>query len=750
MIEGLDTLDTDTLKVPESRAKNASAIRQRIHRLKADDVTRSDRRRVIQNVIDGAPPYISEKLRSTGQGERANFSLREGEGMADAAKTPFFSLVFRNSRFCNIKCKYGEQAERNNEWSEIVSEEWSQLLSDWNGHGFNAQLRDWQMVVFGVGLPVFEDDMSWQWRARKMSEVLVPDHTPADIDQVAEMVLLRPISPTKLYKLIKNEGAAKTMGWFPERVKRALVKSSPGARDAYGEQWSERWQASLRRGDVSWDSEEHRINIADHFVKEFSGKITHSIMLDDGTTNQNPFKEEEDKGLLFRSHERYESFDQIMQPFFWDIGTGEWHSIKGLGPKIADFCQVSDRTMCRTIDGAVASTGLVLEAADDNASQETQLVTFGNGVIVQPGFKVVQTRFAEHLEGVLAVRRELQNTQQSNVGQYRMRVAAENFEPTLGQAQLNYQNMGQLSEASIDRFQQPLDRLYLEQLRRALSPKLKKNDPGGKESHAFRERCVARGVPEEALDFKNIVSVRAVRGIGSGSPVSMDMATRAMLELLPQAAEAGRNVILRNRAAFVLGQGNVDSVFPPYSQGGAPNNSHAALATLENNALRMPGGQVLLTEDQDHTIHFTIHFADAARHLEQFKTGQADPKMLFVHLNQAGPHTKAHLDSMSGDPTRKAQIGQMQMAWLTLSKLADQLKQQLEEAAKSEQKDAQPQLDPKLVAMMARVNQEMEIKRGEAAGKFMLKKQKQEADLQLKDLRVAHELQLKNMEAAAA
>src|SRR5262245_56216245 len=137
------------------------------------------------------------------------------------------------------------------------------------------------------------------------------------------------------------------------------------------------------------------------------------------------------------------------------------------------------------------------------------------------------------------------------------------------------------------------------------------------------------------------------------------MATKELVGMTPMMDEVGRNHALRARAASLPGVGmySVDSYFPPIEKKGIPND-HTALATLENNSLRAPGGQVQVTPQQNHSIHFDVHAKDAMNHIQQVDQGQGDPAQLFQHLEQAGPHMFRHLQAIKGDPTRKQEVKQ--------------------------------------------------------------------------------------------
>lgn len=760
---GLLTLDDeDDYAVPESRISTTAAVRTRVNAMKREELTRSTRRATIQGLIDGNPPKSAAKLKSLGRGDEINFNTREGEGMADAAKTPYYTLTFRQQRFANITTDYGDQPQRQIEWSEKISARFHEMLKGWSAHDWNVQLRDWQMCVFGIGVCMWPDADSPFWKALKIGNAIVPLEVDADIDALPEACVPRDISPVDLYKMaVKNEKAAKAMGWFPDRVKKAIVQNADQTiRNQMGDNWGEAYQASLRRGDVSWNGKEHNIPIVDYLVMEFSGKITHVILLDDGGIN-NPVDDDDDDSMLFKKVGRFEQFSHVLCPFFFDIGTGEWHSIKGLGPKIFDFCNASNLTTCDMMTGTRNASKMQFQANDAAALQETHAIDIGAGKVWPPGLTHLQVRLDQNIQGQLAVKHDLQNTIQSNTGQYRQRNSGENQEPTLGQAQLNARNQQSLGDSAVDRHMNTLDKLYKEMVRRSMKwgkklySRYKDRDeptlpPAEKLVFRFYKYLVeVDKVPEEALDFDYICSVSAVRGLGNGNPVSIDMATQGLIAMRPFMDERGKRNADRTRTAFLVGPNNVDAYFPPFEEADVPDDNVWA-ATQENNDLRTPKGETVVTPKQDHAIHFKVHFAALAGDFQSLKKGEGDPMEVLMFAHKMGPHMKEHLNEMAGDPTRKEQLEQMEEGWDMLSKLTDQLQQQIEEHIKSQEANPpQPQPDPELIAALARVQGELEIKRQKMQGDMQLKAEKQSQQMRLKDLSTAHGAKLKDREQMA-
>lgn len=747
----LNTL-TDKDEVPQSRIGSAGQARSFVNNLISDEDVRSSRRTRISGILDGNSPWTPKTLRDKQQGHRTNFNLREAEGAVDAAKTPYYDLVFEVPRFANITLDLAEvDQEQNFEWSEIVSEEYHETLDQWDDFDRVVQLHQWEMVTFGIGPVFWPHNLDWRSEAIKIGRVLVPYRTKASVNKLEVCVVLHSYRGDQLFDLVKNEKSAKAAGWNPDLVKKEI-------KDAHrGEWWNqgraggwERYQRAYRCGDIFHGmGQSDEVKVASLFIREFSGKISHYMVGNSVTPAENEKdvtsqENEKEEGYLFKKKERFDSFSEILCPFFFDTGPdGTWHSIKGLGPKIYDFCDYSNRSFCQMADGAIIGSGITLETQDANSLNETQLILLGGATVVGPGYKVVQTRISESLNGAMAMRREAQNTMQSNTGSYRQRVSEENQEPTLGQAQLNAQQQALLSKGAVNRYYNNLDKFHRETLRRLLDDRISKTTPGGKEALAFRERCIRRSVPAEVLTYDHVCKVKAVRSLGYGSPQIRDIATKELVSLLPLMDETSKNNALRARAAAIpgVGQSMVDLYFPSLTKKRQPED-HVWDAIMENNPLRTLGGEVFVAARQNHPTHFQVHFSDVVEHIKQVH-GQAEaPHDLLIHLENAGPHLKQHLDKMPDKiPMQDGKMGenqekqQMMKAWLGLSKARDQLLIEVEKQNQNgqEQQQAPPQLDPQFMTGLMKLQMEMGLKREEMTGKHQLKAEDQAFKHKLKD-----------------
>lgn len=756
-MEGLATLEqkdalSEVFTVPEYRIGTAANAREIVGTLKKAEDIRAKRRVKQQGLLDGNPPVPPEKLRSKGRGDEPNINLREAEGALDAAKTPYYDLIFEVPLFVQFCFYYGDDPQRNEEWSRIISEEYHAMLDAWDSFDFNMQLHQWEMCYYGVGPIYWQDARDWRFEALKIGKLLVPDRTKADIDKLEVCAIPHSYMAHELWKFIKNEGAAKTAGWNVEAVKKAIANASIQNTSDQSGNW-EHYQTALRNGDLYWGlSQSKTINIVHLLSREFSGKITHHILLDEGAAASSTVGAFPAEEFLYEKKERFESFANVICPFFFDIGTGDWHSIKGLGPKIFDFCSLSNLLTMRLIGGAMLGSGVVLKATNALALQETSIVHIGGGAtVVSPNYDVQQIKVAENLQGPLTVKRDLKATLDRNTGTYTQRANDEIPYPTLGQEQMNATQQAVLGKGAVNRYYKIADRMYREIARRALNPSLTKSDPGGEEALEFRQRCIERGVPEEGLKFENCRKIKATRNIGNGSVQMRQLTGQALVQMLGTMQEPGRNQALRIWAASLPGGGQqlADMIYPPLREADIPDDQTWA-AAMENTVLRQATDAMPpVTSKQDHVLHFGSHLEDVGMHAQQLQQGQGNPMELLIHLEKAGPHTLKHLEAIQNDPTRKSQLEGMTKAWLEMSKMADQLRQQIEEAQQAAAKDQPPQApDPKLIAALAKVHGDLGIKREKVMGDLQLRAEKQKVTLRQKDIALAHDMRLENRRAA--
>src|SRR5262249_42358590 len=151
---------------------------------------------------------------------------------------------------------------RNREWSAKFSTRYHEMLKDWRrGMDYHFQVKQNQMVVYGAGYMIWRDTTDWRSRSTKPGQVLVPDDTPANLDDLETAATPRSMMPGELYRLIKDEKAAKTQGWIVDTCKEAIVEAAPQEpNQTRNWEWC---QEQIRKGDVTYNARSKRIFVVD-------------------------------------------------------------------------------------------------------------------------------------------------------------------------------------------------------------------------------------------------------------------------------------------------------------------------------------------------------------------------------------------------------------------------------------------------------------------------------------------------------
>lgn len=737
----LNTIELDlpeNTKPPELRLSDPAKAKQLVKLLVDANNHRAHVDARVKGTLDGVPPFNQAKLNAEAQASRCNVNFREAEGISDAAVTPRYDLFAESPFYCEVKTEHGENVFDRTRWSRILTTELDRLLKNWDGFDYNMQLSVSESVNYGVGFIMWPDNTTWQFDAIKKSKVYVPDGSAASIDKQEIIVIRQEASVHDLWKYIRNAKASRDVGWKREEVLHEIRNATSDKQSTSATDDLENVQQQVRNNDIYESVRSQKVKIAHIFVKEFTGKITHLIVAETGPHAGDKGKDTPKAEFLFEKKGRYDSFRQVLAAFFYDIGDGTWHSVKGLLVKLHPFIEIKNRINCATVDNAFLNMSVLLKPTTGDASQKMGLVQIGPLSILPPNTEVQQWGLAGRMEEGLAVERHLDNKLSSNIGTYRSTVRKENGNPETATKVLADQGKeAMLNKGAVNRFYSQLDFAYEETFRRASNPKLN-SDSGGPNDAAleFQKRCKDQGVPAAA--FKK-VRVRAYRNIGNGSIFMRQQSFRDSTVLVPMMNEEGKMNWLDDAIAVTVSQDVVER-YNPKTKTGSSVEAEKSYAALENAAMKV-GTVVTCFPTQNHVIHADSHITACSQSLNSVQQGAVIVDVLaFTEL--AAPHAMEHLQKFANDPSRKRQFDLLEEAWKKMAQLKDQLEgvyqQQQAQQQKNGQRQAQVMNDQQLKTVTARAD--IERKNQKAKVDMALKTRKTEQSMALKDATTAHQI----------
>lgn len=685
--DGLQTIDEDG-RVPATRMESAQDVSARVTQLLASERNgRSQRRAMVKGLVDGNPPYKPADLRKAGRAQACNVNWRVAEYYLNMARYAFYDVFSESPTFPTVTTDFGTPSQRG-KWSRIITEEFDYLIRQDKRWPRVNQYSIYDMVLYGCGPLVFEDDIDWRNDFVQCANLVVPDFAPSEPEDWEEAAVVRDYLPHKLYEFIRNEEAARRMGWNIEGTKKAIMTAHRKFGEG-GQYRSWEWhQQQCKNRSFSYSSECKTIQGVHYYNKEFpksgerSGRVTHALIAnpDDSQTESSDF--------LFRAIGRYESWAQIVHPMYYDNdGGGFHHSVTGLGQKMYEAMEYQNRLLCNACDKAFAPK-LLFKSLTANSSEQVSLIQYGEFAEIRSGHDVVQTPVQSFLDEVIGLNREITGMLASNLSQYRSNLSKEQGNPiTAYEASVRVSEQSRLGKTQLDHFCGQHDALVAEKYRRAVNPKLTGFMPGGREAKAFQNACLERGVPMEAL--RKVESVKLTRIAGQGSQFMRQQVLQELIAISPMIpSEEGRIHVLDDYIASKAGQVMVDR-YNPKGQGSPETADQVAIATLQVAAAR-EGIAPVVGGSQNHLIFCQVFLKAATEAVGSLNQG-GDPQMVLVFLTVILPAIAHHLGYMRQDPTRQKEVKAIEEELKQLAQVQKQLAAQLQRMAEQQQQQAQRQ-----------------------------------------------------------
>lgn len=768
----LKTLDRDG-RAPTTRLASADDAQRLISLLLDRNITRSQINAKVLGAIDGNAPWSQAQLESEGLGMVSNVNFRQLEGDVNAAMKPYYMLYADVPQYVCVRVNTpGYNASEWLRQGQIIDEELTALLDDWDGFDFNMQLAIRNMTTIGLGFPYFSNKDDFRFHTAPHGTVYVDDETTQELGKLGMLFFYYEWSLTEIYDEISKEGAEEA-GWDVAACKKILIDSCNHYSGFNRARSWEYWQDKLRDHDIWFVTIDAKVRTAWGYIKEFNRKITRVLVMADQRALTGKF--------LFKKVNEFERWEQIGIPFFAEIGNGHWNGVKGLGLKSYNARDMQNRLKNKLADAAMIGSQIILQAKDERALEAFQMAQMGPYQVINQELTLAQTQFGSSLDKPMMVDRMLDTDLRSNVGSLRQKMGDPySVQPiSAEQAGIQASFESQLSLADETRWLRTLDKVYKEIVERIKDKPRKESESYPHEEWEelvaeFHKRCTDRGVPPAA--FNHIKSVKAYRSIGRGSEYLKQQQGMQIYQIMnndPNVPQSARINALRSLLASVSGREALENMWPSATIDLMPLDD-ASKAQDENSGMLL-GVAPIWTPDQNNMAHATTHLQFAAQQLQPVMQGQADPAAYLRYAQVAIPHIEQTLQNMPGD--RKKSGGTYQQLFNAYQQFVAETQgiaqryQQQQEAAAQQQAEQQAMmqeaqqtgqmLDPKSQIEMARIRSDHELGVMKLQGDMQLKGAKTSQQLQTKaaqttqslainDLKTAQELNINARKAAQA
>lgn len=734
-IDGLSLESLDEKGKPfETRLKDVESALSIFSSLRRGDEKSSVQRARIDSMFDGVAPYDSAKLASTGQQLKTNLNFGESQRLLDIALSAYVDLYSSLEKLVEVKGTVGERSQIGY-MEDVVAEEVTHLLRNWPEFHSSYLRLCTTFIKHGVSVAYFDTPEEWRFRVGGFADILIPRQTPASENAVDVAVIRREYLLHELYGFIRNEEVAQKVGWNPEEVKRVVVKNAKTTGRRYSEGGSlytdwEAIQQEMKNNDLYTGLQNPTVSILHFLVREMDGSVSHFICAEDSP-----------KDFCYKKISRYSSPEQAYVMFTYGVGSnGTYHSIRGLGQRIFNHIQTSNRLRCQMVDGAMLSSAVMLQPESQRALDELQFTYYGAYAIVSPNVKIVEKAIPNLSQAVVPALADLSNQLQLNtdtVSTY----GPNQSSPYRNQMQVvsDMDVSTRLSGASLNLFYAAWTRLMREVVRRLVE--VKRPGPEVKE---FYKRCADRGVPPEFIKKLDLSKTKAVRSIGNGSQANRVVALRELQAMAGTFDEVGRRNLTRDLVSTRVGHDLAERYVPADVE--ERPTIDLKIAFLENQQLQV-GQPVPVVSNEMHGQHLQTHVPVLNQIIEQINVGEADPVQVLPALQAFHQHIGETLGFASGDPSLQSLVSQtkqvMQYADEAINNTMKAVqKLQREEAALAEQGPDGTGGGPS-----AR-EAELELKMREHQMRMEMARQKADLDMQIRRSKFDQEQAIRDSKAA--
>lgn len=485
----------------------------------------------------------------------------------------------------------------------------------------------------------------------------------------------------------------------------------------YSKQW-ETFQQELKNNDIHAGHQNPTVAVLHFWVREMDGSISHYISSEDKASE-----------FMYKKLSRYSTPEQAYIMFNYGVGSnGTYHSIRGLGHRIFNHIQTSNRLRCQMVDGAMLSSAIMIQPDSQRAMDELGFTYYGAYAVLSPNVNIIDKAIPNLSNSVQPALTDISNQLALNtdtVSSY----GSQQSSPYRNQMQVisDMDVQTKLSGASLNLFYSSWQRLLKEVVRRIVTSK--RNDAAIKD---FKNRCAMRGVPEEFIMTLDVARTKAVRSIGNGSYANRLVALRELQGISGSFDDIGRRNLTRDIVSTRVGHDLADR-YVPVSQDSRPTVDNK-IAFLENQTM-MQGSPVPVEANEIHGLHLDVHLPALVQLIEQLNAGAADPVQSLPVLQAFYSHVGETVQALAADPAAQAEIGQAKQVLQFAEELINNTSKQVQKI----QRDAAQaggegqEADPAMQAKMQEHQLKMQMAQQKAELEMSLKQAKFEQEQAMRD-----------------
>ena len=689
------------------------------------DLPASRQRALVQAMIDGAAPYDPGVEAKKGTSGRTNVNWNLAQQLLKEAEVPYNDLFEGIDWFAPaLPTDHGSEEARI-EWEEIMAEEHSRVLKKWPKLEPLRQIAIHYMVKEGLAFAMFEDDMSWHWDVYGQQDIKFPRRSRASIEELDVIGCKRKVLPSQLMRFIESASAGEN-GWNGTEVQKAVIECA--SQGDLGDNWEE-VQRAARNNDLAMSATSITVELVFLWVRELNDTCSMYVCRADGQGD-----------FLYKQVGTRAPLSRRLVDYKFRCGTnGDFHSIRGLGAEIYSPSAALNQLLCKQVDMVAWSTTPIIKAPSEDALLDGAFQQRGPLAFLGQGFEIADTKAPDFATQLLPAINMFQGIFSTRAGTYTASLPSmmDRTERTKYEKQMQFEMQGKLSTSGINLFFNAWERHYKEVVRRMIRKDYARAEPGGDLVHEWRNRCIRRGVPLEALESIDVDRIEINTGIGKGSAIERKAALDAIYERsYARLDPLAQNMVDRLSVSSYVGTRLGKQLVP--DQPGLRKPMDVQIANLENGQMRQ-GIPAILDPGQHHEIHAEQHLILLDEYNTALMEGMDEAQAIPV-MQLAIAHTQEHFLLIPITSIKRPEIKRLLQNYSEVvlngaKHLAKLERQQMEQGADEGEGEAGP-------------SENMLVQAAQAQALYAAEEQKQAQKLRHKEQEHLQKMAIRDAEAA--
>jgi len=750
------TIDSNGI-APNNRIPTANDAYSIADQLRRSNLDREHRWGTVFKAYKRFPPTDYSLLAKKQLTGMSNIPFGQMTFEVDEKKSAYIDMVTDRPTASKIITSIGNDKERK-EWSEHISLAWDRALWGWSSYFYNIDQDLEQMLLYGKGIELRLDKATWFSTSYKNSQVLIPEDTKANLENLGEMVVMEKYTTLEFWNKFKTSKDNPDAGWnFWACLEALRLHTNSTDFRMTNTQYLE----SVASGKINFNQFYNvHVHVFTVLSKEWDGGITKSVILQNYSPLARASKLKTDEeyldqaGYLFNRTKYFTDWEDLIWAFHGAAGSGLWHDIKGHGEDIFPASRQYDITMNKVIDSVGLEMMVPLKGLNADSTTALKQMEWGRHFVLPDGVDFAQRGFKIPIaDAINATSVIMQDTYRGMASFNQVKPRAKQ---TLGEAEMNYQEDAKLSGTELRRYNICQGRwqvgLY------TAFVKAKAGWDGVELYRKFEKYLTGKGVPKEAWQWENIEQMTSNMIAGAGSPANKSISMGRVAELAgAMAVTEGQEEAYRDGIAALAGRDNVDAYRPRKKQD-IPNE--ARIIAFENSVLNDPEANpenAIVQPTDNHVDHIRGHFSDAMIGIDKAMEGiqggrydAGDAKDSAIVCLLKGGHITAHLNILSSDKSKAGIVKQFAQAMEQLKSRADELIGIADEMSKSDQSQ-QPQTSPeekKIQLQLAEKQIDLDAKQKANDLKTAITAQRHQQRMEIDKEKAATSIAIKRAEAA--